>query len=130
MNQTSSTDSAEIAAVLVVVQASLSVAAGLSALPFGIVEPSFRFLGVLTLLIAATMFWLARNLRRGRRWAWRWLVTLELLSLAVTTLLALLPIGALRGPVPLLVNLVIPLSVLVLLAAGPGDRPARPADPA
>ena len=55
--------------VLVVLQASLSLIAGLSAIPFGIVEPGFRVLSVLTILVAVMMFWLARNLRRGRRWA-------------------------------------------------------------
>jgi hypothetical protein len=122
--------SVEIASVLVVVQASFSLVAGLSALPFGIVEPSFRVLGAITLLIAAAMFWLARGLRRGRRWAWRWLVSLEVLSLALTALLSLLPIGTIRGPVPLLVNLVIPTAVLVLLAAsdaGPASGARSPA---
>jgi hypothetical protein len=112
-----SRDAAEIASVLVVVQASFSLMAGLSALPFAIVEPGFRVLAVVTILMAAAMFWLARNLRHGRRWAWRWLVTLEVLSLAMTALLSLLPIGTIRGPVPILVNLVIPTAVLVLLAA-------------
>jgi hypothetical protein len=123
MNRTQSiNDSAsEIASVLVVVQASLSLVAGLSALPFAIVEPGLRVLGVVTILLAAAMFWLARNLRRGRRWAWRWLVTLEVLSLAITALLTLLPIGAIRGPVPVLVNLVIPIAVVVLLAAAKSD---------
>jgi hypothetical protein len=133
VNQTGSTNSAvEIAAVLLVVQASLSLVTGLSALPFAIVEPGFRVLGPVTILIAIAMFWLARNLRRGRRWAWRWLVALEVVSLALTSLLALLPIGAVRGPVPVLVNLVIPLAVLILLAARSGDRSAQagPADPA
>jgi hypothetical protein len=118
MNHTGSVDNSasEIASVFVVVQASFSLVAGLSALPFAIVEPGFRVLGATTILMAAAMFWLARNLRRERRWAWRWLVTLEILSLAMTALLALLPIGSIRGPVPLLVNLVIPLAVLVLLA--------------
>ncbi|HEX9096819.1 MAG TPA: hypothetical protein VF990_12050 [Candidatus Dormibacteraeota bacterium] len=111
----------EIASVLVVMQASLSLVAGLSALPFAIVEPGFRILGILTILLASAMFWLARNLRRGRRWAWRWLVALELLSLALTVLLSLLPIGAIRGPVPVLVNLVIPVAVLVLLAGARSD---------
>ena len=125
MNQRPPTDAAvEIASVLVVVQASFSLVAGLSSLPFAIIEPGFRVLGVLTLIIAAAMFWLARNLRRGRRWAWGWLVTLELLSLAMTTLLALLPIGTIRGPLPLLVNLVIPVSVVVLLAAASDARGA------
>ena len=123
MNHTPSTNrnAAEIASVLVVVQASFSLVAGLSAIPFAIVEPGFRVLGVVTILMAAAMFWLARNLRRGRRWAWRWLVTMEVVSLAMTALLSLLPIGTIRGPVPLLVNLVIPVSVLVVLAAARSD---------
>jgi len=133
VKQTPSTSSAfEIAGVLVVVQASLSLVAGLSALPFAIVEPGFRVLGVATIATAIGMYWLARNLRRGRRWAWRWLVSLEVLSLMMT--LVLLPIGAMRGPVPLLVNVALPTSVLVLLASASGDRPAQPgpgpADPA
>jgi len=123
VHHTPSTNSsaADIASVLVVVQASLSLVAGLSAIPFAIVEPGFRVLAVVTILMAAAMFWLARNLRRGRRWAWRWLVSLEVLSLAMTSLLSLLPIGTIRGPVPLLVNLVIPTAVVVLLAAARSD---------
>ena len=123
MNHTGSTDNGagEIASVLVVVQASFSLVAGLSAIPFAIVEPGFRVLAVVTIVIAAAMFWFARNLRRGRRWAWRWLVSMEVLSLAMTALLSLLPIGAIRGPVPVVVNLVIPLAVLGLLVAARSD---------
>jgi len=123
MNRTESINdgASEIASVLVAVQASLSLVAGLSALPFAIVEPGFRVLGVVTILIAMAMFWLARNLRRGRRWAWQWLVSLELLCLAITALLSLLPIGAVRGPVPVLVNLVIPMAVVVWLAGAKSD---------
>ena len=123
MNQRPSTNksAAEIASVLVVVQASFSLMAGLSAVPFAIVEPGLRVLAVVTILMAATMFWLARNLSRGRRWAWRWLVGLEVVSLAITALLSLLPIGTIRGPVPVLVNLLMPVSVLVLLAAAKSD---------
>jgi len=123
VHQTPSTNGnpADIASVLVVVQASLSLVAGLSAIPFAIVEPGFRVLALVTILMAAAMFWLARNLRRGQRWAWRWLVTLEILSLTMTALLSLLPIGTMRGPVPLLVNLVIPTAVVVLLAAEKSD---------
>jgi len=123
MNRTESINdgASEIASVLVAVQASLSLVAGFSALPFAIVEPGFRVLGVMTILIAAAMFWLARNLRRGRRWAWQWLVSLELLCLAITALLSLLPIGAVRGPVPVLVNLVIPMAVVVVLAGAKSD---------
>jgi hypothetical protein len=123
MNHTPTTNAsaAEIACVLVVVQASFSLMAGLSAIPFAIIEPGFRVLAVVTILMATAMFWLARNLRQGRRWAWRWLVSMEVLSLAMTALLSMLPIGTIRGPVPLLVNLVVPTAVLVLLAAGKSD---------
>jgi hypothetical protein len=123
MNQTRSTNksAADIASVLVVVQASFSLMAGLSAIPFAIVEPGLRVLALVTILMAAAMLWLARNLRRGRRWAWGWLVGLEAVSLAITALLSLLPIGTIRGPVPVLVNLLMPLSVLVLLAAAKSD---------
>src|SRR6267143_4928323 len=116
-----SSSATEIASVLLVIQASFSLVAGLSALPFAIVEPGLRVLSLVTILIAVGTFWLARNLRRGRRWAWRWLVTLEVLSLAMTALLSFLPIGTIRGPVPMLVNLVIPTAVLVLLAAVTSD---------
>lgn len=105
----------EIASVLVVTQATLSLVAGLSAIPFAIVEPGFRVLSAATILIAIGMFWLARNLRRQRRWAYRWVITLEALSLVASLLLTVLPIGAMRGPVPVLVNLVMPAAVLWLL---------------
>ena len=105
----------EIASVLLVTQASLSLVAGLSAIPFGIVEPGFRVLSLITILVAIGMFWLARNLRRQRRWARGWVTGLEASSLVVSLLLTLVPIGAMRGPVPVLVNLVLPAAVLWLL---------------
>jgi hypothetical protein len=110
-----SSSAAEIASVLLVIQASFSLLAGLSAIPFAIVEPGFRVLSLLTILIAIGMFWLARNLRRQRRWARRWVIALEALSLAPSLLLMLLPIGMMRGPVPILVNLVLPVAVIWLL---------------
>ena len=121
----------EIASVLVVTQASLSLVAGLSAIPFAIVEPGFRVLSVVTILVAIGMFWLARNLRRQRRWARRWIIALEALSLVVSLLLTVLPIGAMRGPVPVLVNLVMPAAVVWLLWSRSGRaafKKARPSD--
>ena len=121
----------EIAPVLVVTQASLSLVAGLSAIPFAIVEPGFRVLSVVTILVAIGMFWLARNLRRQRRWARRWVIALEALSLVASFLLTVLPIGAMRGPVPVLVNLVMPAAVVWLLWSRSGRaafKKARPSD--
>jgi hypothetical protein len=90
--------------------------------PFAIVEPSLRILGVVTIVIAAAMLWLVRNVRRQRRWARRWLIGMESLSLLISILLLLLPIGAVCGPVPVLVNLVMPAWVLLLFwsRAAPG----------
>jgi hypothetical protein len=115
-------DIAELASVLVVTQACFSLIAGLSALPFGIVEPGLRVLGVLTIGVAVGMFWLARSLRRGRPWARRWVIGLESISLLPTLILMLLPIGAIRGPVAVLVNLALPVSVILLLVSRRGRQ--------
>lgn len=126
-NATQASSAPEIASVLLVTQASLSLVAGLSAIPFAIVEPGFRVLSLVTILIAIGMFWLARNLRRQRRWARRWVTGLEAFSLVVSLVLTLLPIGAMRGPVPVLVNLVLPAAVLWLVWSRSGRRAfARP----
>jgi len=106
---------AEIASTLLVVQACLSLVAGLSALPFAIIEPGMRILGPLTIALAIFMFVLARGVRRYSRWARRWVIALEAASLVITLLLTLLPLGVMHGPVPLLVNLAMPISILWLL---------------
>jgi hypothetical protein len=130
-NTTPTSSAPEIASVLLVTQASLSLVAGISAIPFGIVEPGFRVLSLITILVAIGMFWMARNLRRRRRWARRWVMALEAFSLVASLLLTLLPIGAMRGPVPVLVNLVLPAAVLWLLWSRSGRaafaRPGRTA---
>ena len=115
----------EIAAVLLTLQGSLTLVAGLAALPFGIVEPGMRIEGALTVLLAALVFVLASGVRRGRRWARRWALGLEGFVVVASTLLLLLPIGAMRGPVPLMANLLLPLSVILLLRRVP--RPVPPA---
>src|SRR5207245_612779 len=58
----------EIASVLMAIQGSLFLVAGLGALPFGIVEPWMRLEGLATLLLSGFTFWLARGVRRHRRW--------------------------------------------------------------
>ncbi len=119
----------DIASVIVVTQASFLLMAGLIALPFGIVEPGYRILGLLTIVIAAAMFWLARNIRRQRRWARRWVIALESMSLLASLLLMVLPIGAVRGPVPALVNLALPAAVLWLVFSKSGGAGLHAAEP-
>ncbi len=110
----------EIASVLLSIQGSLFLVAGLGALPFGIVEPWMRLLGLATLVLAGCTFWLARGVRCHRRWARRWTLVLEVLCVVGTLLLSLLPIGALNGPVPALSNLVLPAAIAGLLLMGTG----------
>ena len=117
----------DIVSVIVVTQASFLLMAGLIALPFGIVEPGYRVLGLLTIGIASAMFWLARGIGRQQRWARRWVIALESMSLLASLLLMVIPIGAMRGPVPVLVNLVLPAAVLWLLLSRSGRASfARP----
>ena len=120
-----SSSATEIASVLLVTQASLSLVAGLSAIPFAVVEPGFRVLSLVTFLAAIGMFWLARSLRRQRRWARRWVIALEGLSLIASLLLTVLPIGAMRGPVPVLVNLVMPAAIVAILMSRSGRAAFR-----
>ena len=110
----------EIASVLLGVQASLFLVAGLGALPFGIVEPWMRLEGLATLLLAGCTFWLARGVRRHRQWARRWTVVLEGLCVVGALLLSLLPVESLNGPVPTLTNLVLPAAIAGLLLMGTG----------
>jgi cytochrome bd-type quinol oxidase subunit 2 len=112
----------EIASVLLGIQGSLFLVAGLGALPFGIVEPWMRLLGLVTLVLAGCTFWLARGVRRHLRWARRWTLVLEVLCLVGTLLVSLLPIGALNGPVPALSNLVLPAAIAGLLLMGAGSK--------
>jgi hypothetical protein len=108
----------EIASVLLGIQASLFLVAGLGALPFGIVEPWMRLLGLATLLLAGCTFWLARGVRRHRRWARRWTVGLEAFCVVGTLLLSWLPVNSLNGPVPALTNLMLPAAIAGLLLLG------------
>lgn len=112
----------EIASVLLGIQGSLFLVAGLGALPFGIVEPWIRLEGLATLLLAGCTFWLARGVRRHRRWARRWTLVLEVACVVGSLLLSLLPLDALNGPVPALTNLVLPAAIagLVLIRSGRG----------
>lgn len=109
------TERLEIASVLLKIQGTLFLIAGLTALPFGIVEPSMRLEGLMTILLAVALYVLSRGVRRNRRWAMRSTKIVELLSLLGSILLAILPIGAVRGPVPLLTNILLPAAVILLI---------------
>ena len=115
-------DRLTIAAVLLKIQATLFMIAGLTALPFGIVEPFMRLEGAITILVAIALYVMARAVRRERRWAFRGTKVIEWLSLLGSLVLAILPIGAVRGPVPFLTNLLLPAAILLLLRGAPRRR--------
>jgi hypothetical protein len=106
----------EAALVLMGLQATLWAGAGISAFPFVLAgEPFMIGLGFASLLLAAGACMLAilvvRRRRRGRRWA----LVLEWLCLGGSLLLLVAPVGANRGPVAMLTNIVLPLTVILLL---------------
>jgi len=106
----------EAAFVLLLMQATFWVAAGLSAIPFALAGELFMIvLGVASLLLASLTCLLAIGLVRRWRRSRRWVIALEAVCLGGSVLLLAVPIGANRGPVSLLVNLALPLVVIVLL---------------
>lgn len=116
----------EMAAVLLLVQASTWVLSGVSALLFSLGgEPAMLILAAVTAALVAFTLLLAAGLASRRRWARGWTIALEWTCLAGSLLLLLLPIGAPHGLVALLVNLGLPATLLVLLMGRRGRRPFR-----
>jgi hypothetical protein len=107
----------EAAFVLLLLQSTFWVTAGLSAFPFALAGEVFMaLLGVASLLLAS--FSCALAIGAVRRWHWsrRWAIALEAVCLASSALLLAVPIGANHGPVSLMVNIALPLAVIGLLS--------------
>ncbi len=112
-NQTSRPEGAF---VLLLLQSIFWVVAGLSALPFGLGgELHMAALGLVTLMFALVTCLVAIGVLWRRRWARRVALTLEVVCVIGSALQLLLPIGANRGPVALLVDVALPVAVLWLL---------------
>jgi hypothetical protein len=105
----------EIARVLLLVQGSLFLVAGLGALPFGLVEHGIRIEGLATILLAAVLLAVARDFERLSAVARNWAFSLETFLFVGSLVLTVLPVGAIRGPVPLMTNIVMPLAIALLL---------------
>jgi hypothetical protein len=113
MTQTSRPESAF---VLLIMQATFWVAAGISAFPFVVAGEVFMAaLGVASFLLASFACLLAIGLIQRWRRARRWAIALESVCLVGSLLLLAVPLGANRGPVSLLVNVALPLAVIALL---------------
>ena len=112
----SATSRPEAAFVLLLMQATFWLLAGISALPFVLGgEPYMLLLAGFSFALAALAVGSGIAMVRRRRWARRAVLVLEWICLAGSLLQLVLPIGANRGPVSLLVNVVVPASVILLV---------------
>ena len=106
----------EAAFVLLLMQATFWFLAGISALPFALGgEVYMLLLAALSFALAGFTVWSGMAVVRRRRWARRAVLALEWICLIGSTLILALPIGANRGPVSLLVGVVLPVAVILLL---------------
>ena len=106
----------EGAFVLLLLQSIFWMVAGLSSLPFGLAgELHMAALGLVTLLFALATCLIGIGVLWRRRWARRVALTLEVVCIIGGALQLLLPIGANRGPVALLVDVALPVTVVWLL---------------
>ena len=113
---TTQTSRPEAVFVLLLLQSIFWMVAGLSALPFALSgEIHMIGLGVVSLLLALLVCLVGIGVMWRRRWARRTALSLEILCLVGSALVLLLPIGANRGPVALLVNVALPVAVIWLL---------------
>ena len=106
----------EAAFVLLVMQSMFWAIAGLSALPFALAGEVFMLgLGVASLLFALITCLLAVGVLWRRRRARRWVMALEIACVVGSVLLMVAPIGANRGPVALMTNVLLPVAVVLIL---------------
>ena len=106
----------EAAFVLLLMQATFWFLAGVSALPFVLGgEVWMLLLAAFSFALAGFSVWSGVWMVRRRGWARRAVLVLEWICLTGSLLLLALPIGANRGPVSLLVNVLLPAAVILLL---------------
>jgi len=115
-DQSDQTSRPEGAFVLLLLQATFWMVAGLSAVPFGLAgELHMAALGLVTLVVALATCLVAIGVWWRRQWARRVGLTFEVVCIVGSALQLLLPIGSNRGPVALLVDVALPVAVVWLL---------------
>jgi hypothetical protein len=112
---TTETSRPEAAFVLLLMQSTFWIIAGISAFPFVLAgEYLMAVLGGASFVLAAFSCVLATALVRRAHWSRRWALVLEALCLGGSALLLAVPIGANHGPVSWMVNVLLPISVIAL----------------
>jgi hypothetical protein len=111
----------EAAFVLLLMQSLFWLIAGISAAPFALAGEVFMAgLSVATLLLALGTCLVGLGVLWRRRWARGWAIAIEAVCLFGTAILLLLPLGFNRGPVSLLVNVLLPVAVILLVRKDEG----------
>jgi len=106
----------EAAFVLLLIQSLCWMIAGIAAAPFALAGEIFMAaLAAATLLLALATCLVAIGVVWRRLRARVIAVALEVVCLLGSALLLVIPIGANRGPVSLMVNIAMPVAVIVLL---------------
>lgn len=106
----------EAAFVLLLMQSLTWLIAGISAAPFVLAgEVHMAGLALASLLLSLGTCLVALGVLWRRRWARAWAMALEIVCLFGAAVLLWLPIGFNRGPVSLLVNVVLPVAVILLV---------------
>ena len=113
---TTQTSRPEAAFVLLLMQSTFWIIAGISAFPFALAgEYLMAVLGAASFVLAAFGCVLATAVVRRAHWSRRWALILEAICLGGSALLLAVPIGANHGPVAWMVNILLPLAVIALL---------------
>jgi hypothetical protein len=106
----------EAAFVLLLLQSTFWLTAGMSAFPFVLAGEAWMLaLGLASFVLACVGYLLAVGLVRRSRRSRRLTLALEVVCLLGSALLFSVPIGTNRGVVSLMVNIVLPVAVIALL---------------
>jgi len=107
---------AETVFVLLFMQSLFWLIAGISAIPFALTGEVFMGpLALVTMLFALLTCLVGIGVLWRRRWARGIAIAIEAVCLFGSAALLLLPLGFNRGPVSLMVNVVLPVAVLLLV---------------
>lgn len=107
--------------VLLLMQSLFWLIAGISAVPFALAGEVFMApLAVATMLLALFTFLIGIGILWRRRWARGVAIAIEAICLFGSAVLLPIPLGFNRGPVSLMVNVLLPLAVILLVRKDEG----------
>ncbi len=107
--------------MLLLMQSLFWLIAGISAVPFAIAGEVFMApLAVATMLLALFTCMVAIGVLWRRRWARGLAIAIEAVCLFGSAVLLLIPLGFNRGPVSLMVNVLLPVAVILLVRKDEG----------